>query len=76
MNDLSYDLILGRDWCDANRDIIDIFKKKIYLLKPPEKTAPFVLINHLEDNKSDIKFILTEHAHLIHTINTHPREKF
>ena len=72
LNDLSYDLILGRDWCDANGVIIDFNKKKIYLLKPPEKTEPFVLINHLEDNKSEIKCDPTEHAHLIHTITIKP----
>jgi hypothetical protein len=53
MNDLSYDLILGRDWWNANVVIIDFNKRKIYLLKPTEKSEPFVLINHLEDNKSD-----------------------
>jgi hypothetical protein len=72
MNDLSYDLILGRDWCNANGVIIDFNKRKIYLLKPPEKSEPFVLINHLEDNKSNIKFDPTEHAHLIHPITIKP----
>ena len=34
MKDLSYDLILGREWCEANGVVIDFSKKKIYFLKP------------------------------------------
>ena len=33
MNDLSYDLILGREWCEANCVVIDFSKKKNLLLE-------------------------------------------
>ena len=44
LNDLSYDLILGRDWCEANGVIIDFTKRKVYFIKPLEKTKSFGLI--------------------------------
>ena len=34
MKGLTYDLILGRDWCDANGVIIDFNRKKLFFLKP------------------------------------------
>ena len=32
MNKMSYDVILGRDWCEANGVRIDFKSKKIYYL--------------------------------------------
>ena len=72
LNDLSYDLILGRDWCEANGVIIDFNKKKVYLLKPQARSRPFGLLNHLEDRKPTIKFDPTEYAHLTHKITIKP----
>ena len=45
MDDLTYDLILGRDWCEANGVVIDFNKKKIYLLKPQPIVAPSEFVN-------------------------------
>jgi len=36
LNDLAYDLILGRDWCEANGVVLDFAKKKMYFIKPEE----------------------------------------
>ncbi len=32
MNGLTYDLILGRDWCDANGVLLDFNKKKLFFV--------------------------------------------
>ena len=72
LNDLSYDLILGRDWCEANGVIIDFTKRKVYFIKPLEKTKSFGLINHLEDKKPKIRFYPTEYAHLTHQVTIKP----
>jgi hypothetical protein len=37
LHDLSYDLILGREWCEANGVVLDFSKKKMYFLKPQEE---------------------------------------
>ena len=34
MNNLSQNLIFGRDWCEANVVILDITKRKVNLMKP------------------------------------------
>ena len=34
MNNMSYELILGRDWCEANGVIIFLNNNKIFLIKP------------------------------------------
>ena len=49
MNDLSYDLILGREWCEANGVVIDFSKKKIYFLKPEIKQVYNDSMNNLND---------------------------
>jgi hypothetical protein len=40
LHDLSYDLILGRDWCEANGVVLDFSKKKMYFLQQHEE-KPF-----------------------------------
>ena len=58
MNDLSYDLILGRDWCEANGVILDFNKKKMYLIKPQEVQAisDSVFGIQLEDHAPKVNF--------------------
>ena len=45
LENLSYDLILGRDWCKANGLVIDFNKEKIYFTPPTEKMSSEDLIN-------------------------------
>ena len=47
MCDLWYDLILGRDWCEANGVIIDFSKQKIYLINQHQQKEQIELINRI-----------------------------
>jgi hypothetical protein len=70
MNNLSYDLILGRDWCNANGVVIDFNKKKIYLLRT--KAEKYDILNHIEDNNSEYIISPTEYAQLTHKVIIKP----
>jgi hypothetical protein len=61
MNGLTYDLILGRDWCDANGVILDFNKKKLFFLKQQ--------INRLDDIPRSAP---TAYASLTEMIVLHP----
>ena len=48
MGDLSYDKILGRDWCEDNGDIIDFAKQKIYSGTPLSENLRYPNTPHFE----------------------------
>ena len=52
MSDLSYDLILGRDWCVANGIILDFSKKKLYFLQPQEAPPELDFVCQFDDRPS------------------------
>ena len=54
MEDLSYDLILGRDWCEANGVVLDFNKKKIYLLKSKSNYESLGLMDHFDEKPLDL----------------------
>ena len=86
MEDLSYDLILGRDWCEANGVVLDFNKKKIYLLKSKSNYESLGLMDHFDEkpldlvdptkfeqpNQSIYKFKLSKFAQLEHQICLKP----
>jgi len=75
MDNLSYNLILGRDWCEANGVILDFTKRKVYLMKPQndfvEDADP--LIAHMDDQPDKAKLNNpTLFAELSHKIEIQP----
>ena len=52
MSDLSYDLILGRDWCEANGIILDFSKRKLYFLQPQEAPPELDFVCQFDDRPS------------------------
>jgi predicted aspartyl protease len=52
LNDLSYDLILGRDWCQANGVVLDFARKKMYFIKPEEYQHSSEFICQFDENTS------------------------
>ena len=52
MGDLSYDLILGRDWCEANGIILDFSKKKLYFLQPQDVPPELDFVCQFDDRPS------------------------
>ena len=69
LKDLSYDLILGRDWCKANGVVIDFNKERIYLLKP-QSIEEIDLINQLDDKPSEASSKSIQYAELENFIGT------
>ena len=73
MNDLSYDLILGREWCEANGVVIDFNKKKIYLLSPQIVIEDGENINVMGDDETEPSLLAqTETAQLNQEITIKP----
>ena len=66
INDLSYDLILGRDWCEANGIVLDFARKKIYFLKPQDICPDPDFICQFDDHPNEIVNNLSRHAQLEH----------
>ena len=75
MSDLSYDLILGREWCEANGVVIDFSKKKIYFLKPQVRNKNLESMNNMDeqsDHKNDEDSEQIEES----TINEHNPQEY
>ena len=69
INNMSYDLILGRDWCEANGVRIYFNYKKIFLIKPNVE-KDYNVISEIGEilPTSDIQ----KYAHLTQSVNIKP----
>ena len=64
LSDLSYDLILGRDWCEANGIVLDFSKKKLYFLEPSAISPDPESVYQFDDKPSDLSNNPTSYAQL------------
>ena len=69
---MSYDLILGRDWCEANGVIIDFSKQKIYLINQLQQKESIKLINRLVDPIYETKIAPSKYEHFTQQVSVQP----